>query len=140
MIRQVLKDFFTLKSLFYLFLIRFFFLQRSSIASNSTVIVENSPRTSLTGLPVLDDMELAVDNLHLHPENMSSRRLAIAQSLLRSHAPHSSTDSDVTHPYGRGKSRAPPKPKHFYKYWLWPSSKFLKIRFDRLALLAALDR
>ncbi|KAG8189936.1 hypothetical protein JTE90_009077 [Oedothorax gibbosus] len=33
----------------------------------------------------------------------------------------------------------PPKPKHYYRYWVLPF-KFIKIRFDRLALLALLDR
>lgn len=33
----------------------------------------------------------------------------------------------------------PPKPKHYYKYWILPY-KFIRIRFDRLALLALLDR
>ncbi|XP_054716073.1 pecanex-like protein 1 [Uloborus diversus] len=32
-----------------------------------------------------------------------------------------------------------PKPKHYYRYWVLPF-KYIKIRFDRLALLALLDR
>ncbi|KAJ8308587.1 hypothetical protein KUTeg_013461 [Tegillarca granosa] len=43
----------------------------------------------------------------------------------------SSTDSDT--PYSKEK------PKHFYNFEIFPK-KFLKIRFDRLALLALLDR
>ncbi|GFS47731.1 pecanex-like protein 1 [Trichonephila clavipes] len=52
------------------------------------------------------------------------------------------TDTDI----GCGRIRfsdlsrmRPPKPKHYYRYWVLPF-KFVKIRFDRLALLALLDR
>lgn len=33
----------------------------------------------------------------------------------------------------------PPKPKHYYRFWVLPM-KYIKIRFDRLQLLALLDR
>ena len=58
---------------------------------------------------------------------------------MRNPTSHSSTDSDTTNAFGRN-NRGAPKPKHFYKFWLWPSKTFIKIRFDRLALLTALDR
>ena len=46
-----------------------------------------------------------------------------------------STDSDTTH----ANTHHTDKPKHFYKLW-WNKEKFVKIRFDRLALLALLDK
>ena len=46
-----------------------------------------------------------------------------------------SLDSDITHT----NTHHTDKPKHFYKLW-WNKDKFFKIRFDRLALLALLDR
>ena len=87
--------------------------------------------------PNLDDMSAVMESLNLPAGTLQS----YAQSLLRrNHTSHSSSDSDTRSlPYGR-TDRGPPKPKHFYKFWLWPSSSFVKIRFDRLALLAALDR
>ncbi|XP_012936159.1 pecanex-like protein 1 [Aplysia californica] len=111
----------------------------SSIASNSTVIVEESPPSQADSpsgrvLPNLDDMSAVVDSLHLPYAH------SYAQSLLRrNHTSNSSMDSDTTHANARS-DRGAPKPKHFYKFWLWPLSRFIKIRFDRLALLAALDR
>ncbi|RUS84715.1 hypothetical protein EGW08_007543, partial [Elysia chlorotica] len=120
----------------------------SSIESSSTVIVEKWAIPGEEGLEPqpahshsrhdLDDLRLMSGSLHLPEEMLNS----YVQTLLRrNHTSNSSTDSDA--PYSKtrfGREIAPPKPKYFYKFWLWPIKHFVKIRFDRLALLAALDR
>ena len=54
----------------------------------------------------------------------------------RNRTPGSSdTDSNATH----NITSMEEKPKHYYKFFVIPL-KYLKIRFDRLALLALLDR
>ncbi|KAH9509316.1 Pecanex-like protein 1, partial [Bulinus truncatus] len=106
----------------------------SSIASNSTVIVEESP-------------QIESPNTHLRPDiavpssfQLPAETLQTLHSMLRrNHTSNSSTDSDTTHANTRS-GRGAPKPKHFYKFWVWPTKQFIKIHFDRLALLAALDR
>ncbi|GFO35467.1 pecanex-like protein 1 [Plakobranchus ocellatus] len=120
----------------------------SSIESNSFVIVEkwaNSVEESVGpqqghshARPDIDDLGLMSGSLHLPEEMLNS----YVQTLLRrNHTSNSSTDSDAPYSKARfGREAPPPKPKHFYKFWLWPLKHFIKIRFDRLALLAALDR
>lgn len=120
----------------------------SSIESSSTVIVEKwalSGEDSVDAQPSqnhlrqdFDDLRLMSGSLHLPEEMLNS----YVQTLLRrNHNSNSSTDSDAPYSKARfGREIAPPKPKHFYKFWLWPMKHFVKIRFDRLALLAALDR
>ncbi|CAL1527117.1 unnamed protein product [Lymnaea stagnalis] len=107
----------------------------SSIASNSTVIVEESPQIESPG-PLHD-----IENLRTMAGLPSETLQSYVQSMLRrNHAPsNSSTDSDATLANTRS-GRGAPKPKHFYKFWVWPKKQFIKIHFDRLALLAALDR
>ena len=54
----------------------------------------------------------------------------------------SSMDSDVISHVNRqnaGNNNAD-KPKHFYRFSLWPFINYYKVKFDRLALLALLDR
>ncbi|KAF8770827.1 Pecanex-like protein 1 like protein [Argiope bruennichi] len=67
---------------------------------------------------------------------------ATLSNLSQTASSQAGTDTDV----GCGRIRfsdlsrmRPPKPKHYYRYWVLPC-KFVKIRFDRLALLALLDR
>ncbi|XP_055880236.1 pecanex-like protein 1 isoform X3 [Biomphalaria glabrata] len=108
----------------------------SSIASNSTVIVEESPQIESPSIHLRPDMR----SMTSFQINNDAHTLQTLQSILRrNHASNSSTDSDTTHTKTRS-SRSAPKPKHYYKFWLWPTKQFLKIHFDRLALLAALDR
>ena len=120
----------------------------SSIESSSTVIVDKwalpgeesldpQPGQSQTRHD-FDDLRLMSGSLHLPEEMLNS----YVQTLLRrNQTSNSSTDSDAPYSKARfGREIAPPKPKHFYKFWLWPMKQFVKIRFDRLALLAALDR
>ena len=53
---------------------------------------------------------------------------------------HTACDSSADSDWSAGKgSVKEPKPNHFYKFQYLPK-KFFKIRFDRLALLALLDR
>ena len=52
---------------------------------------------------------------------------------------HTACDSSADSDSSGKNSIKEPKPKHFYKFQFLPK-KFLKIRFDRLALLALLDR
>ncbi|XP_059159298.1 pecanex-like protein 1 isoform X2 [Physella acuta] len=110
----------------------------SSIASNSTVIVEESPQIESPIIHMHPEMDIRsmANNLYLPADTLHS----YVQSMIRrNHTSNSSTDSDTTHAHTRS-GRSIPKPKHFYKFWVWPMKKFIKIRFDRLALLAALDR
>ncbi|GFT28219.1 pecanex-like protein 1 [Nephila pilipes] len=67
---------------------------------------------------------------------------ATLSNLSQTASSQAGTDTDI----GCGRIRfsdlsrmRPPKPKHYYRYWVLPF-KFIKIRFDRLALLALLDR
>lgn len=50
------------------------------------------------------------------------------------------TDSSSESEMSGFPSQKEKKPKHFYKFWILPKKKFFKIWFDRLALLALLDR
>ncbi|BFZ12057.1 hypothetical protein BsWGS_15095 [Bradybaena similaris] len=109
----------------------------SSIASNSTVIVEESPPPAESpGIQRWVELDDMVRRLELPTGTLQS----YVQSLLRrNHTSTSSTDSDLTHANTRS-SRGVQKPKHFYKFWIWPMKHYVKIHFDRLSLLAALDR
>lgn len=119
---------------FFLFLFRW---SLSSIASNSTVIVEESPPPAESpGIQRWVELDDMVRRLELPTGTLQS----YVQSLLRrNHTSTSSTDSDLTHANTRS-SRGVQKPKHFYKFWIWPMKHYVKIHFDRLSLLAALDR
>ncbi|XP_013392762.1 pecanex-like protein 1 [Lingula anatina] len=125
----------------------------SSSDSGSTVILDppkdNQTRQELRFQLVEEPLEL--------PGSVGPRRDLTTSTPLQSYIEHlldnramrgrggtttqtqnsiSDSDSDTTHDI----TAIEEKPKFYYKFWIIPDKKFLKLRFDRLALLALLDR
>ena len=104
----------------------------SSSGSGSTVMIEakSEDKKDEPGLHDLDLPGVVGRPTTCLEDILLSRRMMSGHT-----ACDSSADSDSS---GKGSVKVP-KPKHFYKFQYLPK-KFLKIRFDRLALLALLDR
>ena len=114
------------------------FFRDSSSESGSTVILEPPPPPPVyPGDAFLNDLELSTTN-RPRPHRMPLQNYVEALLESNRRPPISDTsdfsDSNTTHGSG-----ADDKPHHYYKFFMVPCN-YIKIRFDRLALLALLDR
>lgn len=112
--------------------------RESSSESGSTVVLD-TPRhpAARSSDPIMLDLPGTVGG-----RSQRSPLQSYVEALLESgrHRPPRSdssdtSDSNITH----NITSADDKPKHYYKFFFMPF-KYAKIRFDRLALLALLDR
>ncbi|XP_070578980.1 pecanex-like protein 1 [Ptychodera flava] len=96
----------------------------TSSDSNSTVVIESKPDQPLRDTDIEQErlalQEIYGDLFHYRNEDQD----------------HSSSKSDV--PEAKGQQHKP-KIVHNYKFWILPK-KFIRITFDRLTLMALLDR
>ncbi|XP_048259849.1 pecanex-like protein 1 isoform X1 [Haliotis rufescens] len=109
----------------------------ASTCSDSTVILDSPKPEERPDL--FHDLALpgplgTTDEMRTHSALQSYVQALLESGRGRPTISDTSSDSDTTHTKSKKE-----KPKHFYKLWLL-KKKFLKIRFDRLALLALLDR
>ncbi|KAL5009342.1 hypothetical protein ScPMuIL_014923 [Solemya velum] len=110
----------------------------SSSGSGSTLVVEESRKNST-------EREDEVDSI-IDPEPTSIPGLNmplqsyVAQLLENGRSRLPTTDTSSDSEMSGFTSHKEKKPKHFYKFWVLPKKKFFKVWFDRLALLALLDR
>lgn len=119
----------------------------SSSGSASPVIIDPSPKADdrpSTFRPTSLDFESSMRTMQtFYPWQLSQMgQLGTSQSgLVESYAMPSTGDLSDSQSVTEASSyhKSPDKPKQFYKFWLFPN-KYVKIHFDRLALLALLDR
>ncbi|KAK7103857.1 pecanex-like protein 1 isoform X2 [Littorina saxatilis] len=98
---------------------------KSDTEQRSSAPLSNNQREQF---PIPLDRRATQNILQSYVQALLERNRTMGQS-------ECSTDSDTTH----ANTHHTDKPKHFYKLW-WNKENFLKVRFDRLALLALLDR
>ena len=111
----------------------------SSSESGSTVILDTPRPSSRNPEPIVFELDLPRGT-----ERGRSPRLALESyldALLEGgHRQRVGTeDSDDSDTSTHNVTSTEEKPKHYYKYFVLPK-KFLKVRFDRLAILVLLDR
>ncbi|XP_025105785.1 pecanex-like protein 1 isoform X5 [Pomacea canaliculata] len=113
----------------------------SSSGSSSTDVIE-TPQSEDRGDGILRNISLRGSLPVLAPSGdaRSTQNMlhSYVQALLernRTGLSECSSETDTTH----ANTHTTDKPRHFYKLWCFKKT-FLKIRFDRLALLALLDR
>lgn len=109
-------------------------IRDSSSESGSTVILDTGRRPPMMGPGGLFDLDLPVAGRAQRSPLMDYMEVMMERGINRTPG-SSDTDSNATHNIAAMEE----KPKHYYKFFLIPL-KYLKIRFDRLALLALLDR
>ena len=109
--------------------------RESSSESGSTVILD-TPRHPPRQDPTLLDLELPGS---VAGRNQRSPLMTYMEAMLESGRNQTPGTSDSDSNASRNDTSMDEKPKHYYKFFLLPF-KYLKIRFDRLALLALLDR
>lgn len=109
-----------------------------SSGSGSTVVLDCPPRVpDPSANPTMFDLDL--------PRGMErgrSARLALDNylvALLEGGARARVDDTEDSDASSRNVTSPEEKTKHYYKFWALPK-RFIKVRFDRLALLALLDR
>ena len=123
------------------------YLECSTESLDSTVILETEGATATTPpipSPAEPNPEALLRDLSMWGNSSGRNHRNVIQqyveTLLESgqHQPLSmgdTSDSDTT----QNATGSEDKPKHYYKFFMVPCH-FMKIRFDRLALLALLDR